>query len=46
MKRRAKTYRPGIDDPPQPAAVTRAVYWLAAEALRLLTILIRPRRPR
>jgi hypothetical protein len=46
MKRRAKKYRPGIDDPPQPAAVTRVVYWVAASALRLLAILIKPRRPR
>jgi hypothetical protein len=46
MKRSTKKYRPGIDDPPKPAAVTRAVYWVVAGALRLLTILIKPRRPR
>jgi hypothetical protein len=46
MKRRLKKYRPGIDDPPEPSTVTRAVHWVVAEALRLLTILIKPRRPR
>jgi hypothetical protein len=34
-------YRPGIDDPPPPTAVTRAVHWFVAETLRLFAILLR-----
>ena len=43
MARPPKKYRPGIDDPPEPTAVTRAVHWVFAEALRLLTIIFKRR---
>jgi hypothetical protein len=35
-------YGPGIDDAPEPTAVTRAVRRVVSEALRLLTILLKP----
>jgi hypothetical protein len=43
MARDSRKYRPGIDDPPQPTVITRAVHWAFAEALRLVALIFKRR---